>query len=791
MLENGIRILDDQPMPDATFFNFDFYSEALREIITGKETPLVIGIFGELGSGKTSLMRTLEQKIKKDGESSSVRTIWFNAWMGEKEDAIRRALMMRIQDESKIGGTRTRGKYEILDLEEFQLNFEKIINDNYVTKNIKAVIFIDDLNRCIPEKAIEVLEAIKPFLGVKGCIFVIAIDRSVIFEGLRVKYRDFILKGEELPINGDEYLEKIIQFSFTLPSIPDDKIEDFINYYDPENSYKKYQETIIKGIGRNPRKIKRFINSLEFQKNLAEVIPEIKAIKEELKENFDALLIEWQIISSSSNKNFEEFSKQVLKNNKLLLDMHIYLESETHGEPSEVLRPFLKEPIQGLIQAFPGKGKLTEELIEKVIHFSTITSIKKIEIEEAEPSKPLTPGEVRKAIESRASLEGAILSNAHLESLDLTGMNLSRADLGGAILSNTNLTMANLSGANLAGADLTGADLTGINLSGANLSRFALSVVKKLEGASLPGLELSKTDFTGADLSLANLSGANLSGANLSSANLYRANLSKAKFSGANLSGTNLFEADLSDADLSNRDLSSADFTGAKLTRANLQDSKLLRVNLTDADLSGANLAGADLSNSRLLKANLTDADLSYASLNETQLHLAILNGANLSNATFIGAITPSVEVNEKTKAEHMRIVEGELKEEYLFNWDDIPGDDKGKLMEFLNRHFGIEWVKTAKIEKIDGRTIKVSTEKNSLSLGLNDEKTKVNLKIDDGRTEEFIVKMENDKVNIYQEDVIFKSKVKQALDGISGNLRKIICRDNDNLLHIYASLDR
>ncbi|HEY9247255.1 MAG TPA: pentapeptide repeat-containing protein [Candidatus Methanoperedens sp.] len=787
---SGNYIPADRPIHDAIFFNFGFYTDVLKEIITGEETPPVIGIFGDQGSGKTCLMKTLEQKIKKDGESSSAHTIWFNALICKKEDAIRHALMMRILEELKTGGTR--GNKEALDLEEFQFNFERMINDNYVAKKKKAVIFIDGLSSCIPEQAIEVLEAVKLFLDVKGCIFVIAIDRNVIHEGIRVKYRDFLLKGAELQISGDEYLEKIVQFGFTLPSITDDKLKDFINYYDPGNSFKKYQEFIIKGTGRNPRKIKRFINSIEFERKLAEVIPEFKFIKDELKQNFDALLIEWQIIRSSSDKEFAEFCKQVLKNNKLLFDMHNYLESRMQEEPSEMLRPFLKESLQGLIEAFPEKGKLTEELIEKVIHYSSVTSARKIEIKEAEPKKSLTPGEVRKAMENGESLGGAILCNADLEGFDLGGMNLSRADLGGANLSSTNLNTANLSGANLARADLTGADLTGANLAGANLSRFALSVVKKLEGASLPGLELSKTDFTGSDLSLSNLSGANLSGANLYMTNLYRANLSRVKFSGANISGTNLFEADLSDADLSNRDLCRVDFTGAKLTRANLSNSKLLNANLTYADLSSANLAGADLSGSRLLKANLTDADLSYASLNEAHLLSAILNGANLSNATFIGTITPSVEVNEKTKAEHMRIVKEEIKEVYLFNWDNIPGDDSGELMEFLNRYFNIEWVKTATIEKIDsGRTIKVSAEKNSLSLKLNDEKTRVNLKIDDVKADEFIAKMEDTELNIYQEDFIFKSNVKQALDCISGNLRKIICRDNASLHSIYESLDR
>lgn len=95
--------------------------------------------------------------------------------------------------------------------------------------------------------------------------------------------------------------------------------------------------------------------------------------------------------------------------------------------------------------------------------------------------------------------------------------------------------------------------------------------------------------------------------------------------------------------------------------------------------------------------------------------------------------------------------------DEYLFSWDKIPGNDKGRLIKFLNRHFAIEWVKTAKIEKTDGgRAIKVSNGKNYLSLSLNDEKTKVYLKTDDSRTYEFIAKTENSELNIYFDETSF-----------------------------------
>ncbi len=86
-----------------------------------------------------------------------------------------------------------------------------------------------------------------------------------------------------------------------------------------------------------------------------------------------------------------------------------------------------------------------------------------------------------------------------------------------------------------------------------------------------------------------------------------------------------------------------------------------------------------------------------------------------------------------------------------MFSWEDIPGNDSKGLME-LKQKLNIDWIDTAKIEKTDNdNAIKISTEKSSLSLKLNDEKTEVNLRIDDDvRIYNFIVKMENGKLNIY-----------------------------------------
>lgn len=85
----------------------------------------------------------------------------------------------------------------------------------------------------------------------------------------------------------------------------------------------------------------------------------------------------------------------------------------------------------------------------------------------------------------------------------------------------------------------------------------------------------------------------------------------------------------------------------------------------------------------------------------------------------------------------------------YLFSWNDIPGKDNGRLIRYLKQNFGIDWVKTTKIEKIDNFNIKVSIGKNDILLKLNDKQTEANLKIDDGRTDKFVVKMKNNNLEI------------------------------------------
>lgn len=74
----------------------------------------------------------------------------------------------------------------------------------------RLVIFIDDLDRCMPEDTIGVLEAIKVFFDLDGCVIVLGIDHKIISRGIPYHYKALSEHGAALPINSRDYLEKIV-----------------------------------------------------------------------------------------------------------------------------------------------------------------------------------------------------------------------------------------------------------------------------------------------------------------------------------------------------------------------------------------------------------------------------------------------------------------------------------------------------------------------------------------------------------------------------------------------------
>ena len=174
----------------------------------------------------------------------------------------------------------------IRSLEQFQREFQRIVTEHVPGK---LVVFIDDLDRCVPEKALEVLETIKLFLDVQGCLFVLGLDQDVIARGVELKYRELGLvddsgKTPRYLIDGTRYLEKIIQLPFQIPPIEQDDMQTFVAGLVKTWPDAACPDVFAAGLGTNPRQVKRAVNVFLLVWNLAQARAEklqgrIKAVR--------------------------------------------------------------------------------------------------------------------------------------------------------------------------------------------------------------------------------------------------------------------------------------------------------------------------------------------------------------------------------------------------------------------------------------------------------------------------------------------------------------------------------
>lgn len=86
----------------------------------------------------------------------------------------------------------------------------------------------------------------------------------------------------------------------------------------------------------------------------------------------------------------------------------------------------------------------------------------------------------------------------------------------------------------------------------------------------------------------------------------------------------------------------------------------------------------------------------------------------------------------------------------YLFNWEKIETDN-GKLREYMEEKFDIDWTKPNINKLDDGNNIEIFADGKKFLLVLNNDSMRVQIKTDTGTTDEFIAKFETGELNIYK----------------------------------------
>ena len=135
-------------------------------------------------------------------------------------------------------------------------------------KDKTVFVFVDDLDRCLPDVALDLLEAIKIFFEDVQCIFLVAADKTLIGQGLRLRFKDLFDQGDPLRTEelltrkGDEYFEKVVQFGVRVPSRTPRQVHNFISAQYPK--WMSATDIITAAIGNNPRRLKQYCNILSF-----------------------------------------------------------------------------------------------------------------------------------------------------------------------------------------------------------------------------------------------------------------------------------------------------------------------------------------------------------------------------------------------------------------------------------------------------------------------------------------------------------------------------------------------
>lgn len=124
----------------------------------------------------------------------------------------------------------------------------KLLRPEWNGRLTRIVIFIDDLDRCPPAKAVEVLEAIILLLSDENkmpFVMVLGLDARIIVKAVEERYGKVLT---EAGITGYEYLDKIVQIPFRIPPAGPLEIEKYVEslIYRSEAEKTQAQELIGK-----------------------------------------------------------------------------------------------------------------------------------------------------------------------------------------------------------------------------------------------------------------------------------------------------------------------------------------------------------------------------------------------------------------------------------------------------------------------------------------------------------------------------------------------------------------
>ena len=230
------RKVDPENPWDDDVLDREKIAKRLTDIVRGQEAPFVISLDGRWGTGKTFLLRRWQQDLENHGWQA----IYFNAWEDDFNDDPLLAIIGQLSEHFDEGALReiARGVAgalghvlvkRVTGASPDELTPDSLLNDYQEGLRTKSAVkdrleqlgekvrddsgqpllfIIDELDRCRPTFAIELLERVKHIFDVPNIVFVFGINRGELVKSLESVY------GE---IDAGTYLRRFFDMEFTLP----------------------------------------------------------------------------------------------------------------------------------------------------------------------------------------------------------------------------------------------------------------------------------------------------------------------------------------------------------------------------------------------------------------------------------------------------------------------------------------------------------------------------------------------------------------------------------------------
>lgn len=220
------------------------FAKSLAKTISQYSFPssFTIGLYGEWGSGKTSLVNMVIEAVENIDSSAIV--LRFNPWLCTDPKQLITQFFKQMATAIKLKKPKAEKAWELIDqyadvfdaanlipyvgtiiatlgktlakeanervdqrTKDLQERKNQIIN-KMMEENIKIIVSIDDIDRLSEEEIIAVFQLVKALADFPNMVYVLAFDYDVVVHALsKVQYGD-----------GKEYLEKIIQVPFEIPA---------------------------------------------------------------------------------------------------------------------------------------------------------------------------------------------------------------------------------------------------------------------------------------------------------------------------------------------------------------------------------------------------------------------------------------------------------------------------------------------------------------------------------------------------------------------------------------------